>query len=325
MIKKCDGCGVLLQNDNKEEVGYTKSLEKYLCERCFRINNYGDYKVVAKSNDEFMSILHEVNKSDSLVIYVVDLFNLPKDISLINETLSNKQILVINKRDLFAKDIYNQKFLDYIEGNFIDKIIISSEKNYNFDNLLGLIRKHKTNDNVYVVGYTNSGKSTMINKLIYNYSNNKSKITTSILPSTTLDLIKIKLNDEITIIDTPGILDEGNICNLVDPLEYKKIVPKKTIDPITYQVKSKQYFYVNDYFVLEVNNNNISFFMSNYLEINRTVKKVSFDDMDYKEVDVSRNNDIVLNGLGFIKFSKNEKVKIFYKKGLDVYLRESLI
>ena len=46
MNKKCIGCGATLQTINTEEVGYVKeqNLEKSsLCERCFRIRNYGDY------------------------------------------------------------------------------------------------------------------------------------------------------------------------------------------------------------------------------------------------------------------------------------------
>jgi 30S ribosome assembly GTPase len=324
MIKKCIGCGSLLQSSDIEKEGFTKNTDNILCERCFRITNYGDYKVVAKTNDEFMSILQEVNKTNSLVLFVVDLFNLPKDIEYINKFLKNDQILVINKRDLFAKDIYNQKFLDYVKGDFKDKIIISSEKNYNFDNLLGMIRKYQKDNNIYVVGYTNSGKSTMINKLIYNYSNIGTKITTSILPSTTLDLIKINLNEDITLIDTPGILDKGNISNYVDALELKRILPKSTIRPITYQVRSNQYFLVDDLFVLEVDKNNVTFFLSNNLELKRMVKKPIIENMDAYDFEVIKE-DIVINGLGFIKFSSYSKIKIYVKKGVEVYKRESLI
>ena len=36
-------------------------------------------------------------------------------------------------------------------------------------------------------------------------------ITVSNLPSTTLDLIENKINDELTLIDTPGLLDNGSM------------------------------------------------------------------------------------------------------------------
>ena len=42
-MSKCHGCGIILQNENREELGFTPNLESELCERCFRIRNYNDY------------------------------------------------------------------------------------------------------------------------------------------------------------------------------------------------------------------------------------------------------------------------------------------
>ena len=64
---------------------------------------------------------------------------------------------------------------------------------------MGLINKYRMYKNVYVVGNTNAGKSTLINKIIDNYSIDKSLITISNMPSTTLDQIKIPIKDYILI------------------------------------------------------------------------------------------------------------------------------
>ena len=50
-----------------------------------------------------------------------------------------------------------------------------------------MIKKYKTTKNVYLVGNTNAGKSTLINKIIDNYSIDKAEITISSMPSTTLN------------------------------------------------------------------------------------------------------------------------------------------
>ena len=76
--------------------------------------------------------------------------------------------------------------------------------------------KYKHSNNVYVVGYTNAGKSTMINRFIHNYVKSPGMITTSIIPSTTIDNISVKISDELTLIDTPGILKDGSIINYVN-------------------------------------------------------------------------------------------------------------
>ena len=62
------------------------------------------------------------------------------------------------------------------------------------------IYKNKTSDNVFICGNTNAGKSTLINKFIKSYSNNDFEITTSILPSTTININEIKI-DENELID----------------------------------------------------------------------------------------------------------------------------
>ena len=35
-MSKCIGCGIALQNTDKEKLGYTKNLENKYCERCFK-------------------------------------------------------------------------------------------------------------------------------------------------------------------------------------------------------------------------------------------------------------------------------------------------
>ena len=76
---KCLGCGVVLQSLNIDDIGYTKNIEKELCERCCRIRNYNEYKIVTKENNDFIEILKNVNNTNDLVVLVVDLFNINKD------------------------------------------------------------------------------------------------------------------------------------------------------------------------------------------------------------------------------------------------------
>ena len=71
---KCTGCGVVLQNINKDKLGYTTSLNNKLCERCFKIRNYNEYSRVLKDNEDYINILKNINPND-LVVLVVDLFN----------------------------------------------------------------------------------------------------------------------------------------------------------------------------------------------------------------------------------------------------------
>lgn len=323
-MNNCIGCGAILQDTNKSEIGFTINLEKKLCERCFRIRNYGEYKTIVKDNNEFIEILKSINKTNDLVVLVLDIFNLNKNLEIIKQYINNDILIAITKRDLLPRSINDEKLLNYIDKfniNYIDKIIISSEKNYNFDELYNKISKYKKSKNVYVIGYTNAGKSTMINKLIYNYSDNNTTITTSILPSTTLNEINIKINDELNIIDTPGILEETSLYNLLDGKELKRIIPKKEIKPISYQIKAKQWIIIDKYAIIETEKIDLVIFVSNSLRIERTFKKPETKLKEQKiHID---NNDLVINGLGFIKCIGKGDIKVYSKT--EIYTRDNLI
>ncbi len=330
-MNKCLGCGATLQNIDVNEAGYSKEIyeDTALCMRCFRIKNYGDYKLVNKSNEEFIEILKSINKTNDLVLLVVDIFDINKKLDLIKEHLKNDILLVITKRDILPKVVNNNKLLNYFDQynlNLLDKVLISTNKNYNFDLLLGLIKKYKKSKNVYVVGFTNAGKSSMINKIIKNYSSSKYELTTSMLPSTTLSSLTIKIDDNLSLIDTPGILDEGNIINYIEPDKIKKIMPKNGIKPVTYQAKGLNTITIEDLASIEVTDNNLTFYMSNALNLNRHYRQLENRyELVKHELEVKQGEDIVIQGLGFIRVAMRDKITVYAKENVAVYTRKSLI
>lgn len=333
MEKTCKGCGVLLQDDNMLQEGYTTDIENDLCQRCFRMKNYGEYQVVAKSNDEYIEILKSISETKDLVLYIVDLLNLDRDLLKIREYISNKILLVLNKRDVLPKSVSEDKIKSYIDElglNFEDVVIISVKKNYNIDTLLNKIKKYQTSSKVYVVGNTNVGKSSLINKLLKNYSDNPNELTISPLPSTTLNKTMIELSDTITLIDTPGLVDRENIVNYVDSNMLKKINPKKEIKPRTYQLKPNQCLIIDslariDY--VEGEKNSFTVYASNSLKIRRMIASRHNDlkDLSKTTIDLKYREDIVINGLGWVKVVANGKVDIYLNKDVSVYTRKSII
>ena len=329
-MSKCYGCGVELQNITNDKIGYTSNLNNNLCERCFRIRNYNEYKTVIKDNNDYINILKEINKTDDLVVLVVDLFNINKNIEDISKYITNNILLVLTKRDLLPKSCYDEKFKEYFKNynlNIIDSVIISSLKNYNFDELYNKINSYKISNKVYIVGFTNSGKSTLINKIIYNYSNYDTVITTSNLPSTTIDSIEVKVNDSLTLIDTPGLLDNGDIINYIDSKTLKKIIPTKEIKPITYQIKDRQTIIIEDLVRLDVDKyNSLTIYMSNNLNIKRIYKDINdFKNSKKYELELEDDSDIVIQGLGFIKVTNKSKITLYIKESISVFVRKNLI
>lgn len=329
-MNKCIGCGATLQNNNVEDIGYTSNINNNLCERCFRIKNYNEYKLVTKSNDDYISILNSINSTNDLVLLVVDIFNISKNLDDISRYIKNDILLVLTKRDILPKSCYDKKLKDYFNNyNFhiIETIIISSKKNYNLDELYRMINNYKKSNKVYVVGFTNAGKSTLINKMMYNYSDINLNLTTSNLPSTTIDLLEIKLKDDLILVDTPGLLDSGDIINYIDLNIIKKVIPTKEIKPKNYQIKTKQIFIVDELFRLDVSDNtNLTFYISNNLNINRYYKdKDVLKNLRKYSLEIMDNSDIVIQGLGFIKVTAKAHINIYIKDGIRVFVRKNLI
>ena len=332
--KKCLGCGVVLQDQNILKEGYITSLENDICQRCFRMKNYGEYQVVTKSNDEYIEILKSVGKTKDLVLYITDLLNVEKDFSQIREILPNKMILVLNKKDVLPKSVKEQKLIAYLKGMNIqveEVIVISCAKNYNIDYLLKRIKYYQTSKNVYVVGHTNAGKSSLINKLIKNYSDNVQELTMSPLPSTTLNMVNIEINDYLTLIDTPGLVDSGSILNHVDEKMVKKISPKKEIKPRTYQLRKNQSIIIEDLVridYVEGEKNSFTVFVSNDLKVRRLLNLLNNEelkDLNKTTYQVKYDEDLVVVGLGFIKIVNKGVVDVYINKDVDTFMRKSLI
>ncbi len=322
-MNKCHGCGITLQDKDIDKLGFTKNINSELCERCFRIKHYNDYKRVIKDNNYVLDLLKKID-SKSLVVLVIDIINIPESLDLINKYIKNDILLVFSKADLLPSEMYDGK-LDKIANSlnvkYVDKLLVSSNKNYNLDLLMEKINQHKKTNNVYFVGFSNSGKSTLLNKIIYDYTDLNEIITTSLLPSTTLDLIEIKINDDLTIIDTPGLLEKGNLIDVIEEKYLSKVMPKKKINPRVYQVKGSQVINIENIISIMTENTNIVLYVSNDLKITREYdKKISG-----LEFNLDKDEDLVIPGLGFIEFKSKSHVVIKTKYGINIFKRNKLI
>lgn len=307
MNKVCIGCGSKFQTLDKNKEGYInpKVYEKAtLCERCFKIKYYGEAYVTDNPKDK-TSLIKMINDSKKSVVYLVDTLTISKETLSVIDSLSNKVYLVLTKRDLLPKSVKNSKLKEYISNLTLikDVFVISALKNNGVTELYNELIKNNEKS-VYVIGYTSSGKSTFINKLLM--LNGKSgNITTSSLPNTTLECINIKLNDKLTLIDTPGFVSENSSYNFIDVDIYKKLLPKSVIKPKVYTIKKDFMIILGDILRIENNSNedvNLVFYFKNEIKLNRmrSIRNELLKDKDKLDVKVS-DKDIILEGLGYIK------------------------
>lgn len=307
MNKVCIGCGSKLQTLDKNKEGYInpKVYEKAtLCERCFKIKYYGEAYVTDNPKDK-TSLIKMINDSKKSVVYLVDTLTISKETLSVIDSLSNKVYLVLTKRDLLPKSVKNSKLKEYISNLTLikDVFVISALKNNGVTEVYNELIKNNEKS-VYVIGYTSSGKSTFINKLL-TLNGKSGNITTSSLPNTTLECINIKLNDKLTLIDTPGFVSENSSYNFIDVDIYKKLLPKSVIKPKVYTIKKDFMIILGDILRIENNSNedvNLVFYFKNEIKLNkmRSIRNELLKDKDKLDVKVS-DKDIVLEGLGYIK------------------------
>lgn len=337
MTKKCTGCGALFQTSDPKKEGYVRS-EVYenalVCQRCFKIKNYGDYQVIDKNTDYYRKMFDAIKEKKDLVLFLCDILSLDDTINELNY-FEGPVILVITKIDLLPKSVKIKKLNDYIKKNYKlnvkDIIFLSSKKNYNVDLLLDSIKKYQKSKNIYLVGNTNAGKSTLINVLIKSTINNTSNyITTSMLPATTLDVIEVKLNDKITLIDTPGIVNNDNFLYKEKPDVVKVVSAKTEIKPRTYQMKPGQSVIIGDYARIDYlsdTKNSFTIYLSNEVK----VKRININTNDYlrnlkkNSFNLKEKKDVVINGLCFCKITKEASVDVYTKENVRIYERDNLI
>ncbi len=324
MTKKCSGCGSVLQCTDPMRVGYIPREKKDngVCVRCYKIRHYNQADLVSipRGNDE---VLEVVNKSLDFVVFMVDFININEDVINTYKKIKNDKLLVISKSDIIPKSIKRSTIINWLEscyGVSENILFLSTKKKLNINFLDKLFLKHRI---IYLLGFTNAGKSTLVNDYISDKLDKELIMTTSMIPNTTLDFNEIKF-DGVKLIDSPGFtydltFYESNEVDLI-----KKMDSKKFISPITHQVKDITYLNLEDRFIISSNiNNSLTFYMSNFLEL----KKIyNVDNYDYKKIiiNVADNSDVVIKGIGFINVKKACELSILSNYSELIEVRESM-
>ncbi|PWW26501.1 hypothetical protein DFO73_11072 [Cytobacillus oceanisediminis] len=361
----CIGCGVKIQTEEPEEIGYApqSALQKeaIICQRCFKLKHYNEVQDVSLTDDDFLKILNEIGQSDALIVKIVDIFDfngswLP---GLHRFVGNNKILLVGNKVDLLPKSVKTNKLINWMKQESKqlglkpeEVFLVSAAKGHFITEVAAAIDQYREGKNVYVVGCTNVGKSTFINRILKEVTGEGDIITTSHFPGTTLDIIEIPLSDGKALVDTPGIINHHQMAHYVDKRDLKVITPKKEIKPKVYQLNEGQTLFFGGLARFDFISGGRSSFVchfSNEINIHRTKMEKAdelyqnhagemltpprkeqmdtFPELVRHEFTIKEpKTDIVFSGLGWITVNEaGAKVAAYVPKGVHALVRKSLI
>lgn len=158
----------------------------------------------------FLKQIEKLIKEVDLVIEVLDARfpELTRNKQIEKKIISNKKnfFIIINKSDLISKQ-KSEEIKKQLKNETKKNVIFISAKEKKGINLIrkeiGIIKKQNNEFNIGIIGYPNSGKSTIINIL---GGKGKGKVGTSKKAGFTRGLQKIKLGPNTYLIDTPGII-----------------------------------------------------------------------------------------------------------------------
>lgn len=363
----CAGCGVRIQTESKELPGFVpvSALEKepLICQRCFRIKHYNEAASVAVDQDDFLRLLSGIGNTKALVVHIVDIFDFEGSlISGLQRFVGNNPVLlVVNKIDLLPKSLNMNRVRNWVQRQAkqeglrtVDVVLCSAKRNIGFERVIEEIERYREGRDVYVVGATNVGKSTLINRLIHDYSDLEQELTTSRYPGTTLDAIHIPLDDGKAIIDTPGIVYSSRLTEIVPRSFLGTLLPDKPIKPLVYQLNAGQTLFMGSiarFDFVEGERQSFTLYVANGLNIHRT--KLERADQLYEEhkggllggpakeqleeipvwtrhslrVKQGSYSDIYISGLGWIQVNSDSGalIDVYAPKSVKVIQRPSMI
>ncbi|MEX2461799.1 MAG: ribosome biogenesis GTPase YqeH [Paenibacillaceae bacterium] len=366
-ITHCEGCGVKLQTIDTAKLGFIPeqalNREPIICQRCFRIKHYNEVSSTALHQDDFLQILGHIGNTQSLVVHIVDIFDFEGSLigSLPRFIGTNPLLLVVNKIDLLPKVSNLNKIVNWVQRQLkeqglrpVEIVMVSAKKNIGFERFMQTLDKHRAGKDIYVVGATNVGKSTLINRLIRDYSDLEAELTTSQYPGTTLDIVKIPLDDGKFIFDTPGIVYKHRLSELVAKRDIQALLPNEAIKPMVFQLNEQQTLFFGAlarFDFIHGERQSFTCYVSSAIKIHRTklekadelyaehrgemLKPPSKEDLESLppltkhpvHIRKGSNVDVLISGLGWIKINSlaGAELEVHVPKGVKLSIRESLI
>lgn len=359
----CFGCGGTLQNSYPDAPFYVpKPIDSdapQLCRRCYRLRHYGDVQPAALTAESYHDMIDGLLEKEALMVLVVDVFDLAGSfVPMIRRLLLEKDVVVLaNKCDLIPKSVplrkMAHKVMRQLHAEGIkprDVIPVSAIKKVQIDLAIDTLFERAKGRDVYVLGATNVGKSTLINAFIA-ASSGKAERPLSVHGSrgTTQGFIALPFG-AATLYDTPGLYPTNHMAECLTETSYALLQAKKEIKPLSYQLTEGQTLFLGglcrlDHLAGQAGSWIV--YVAPTVPIHRrkthdaeafytrhlggllhppTPEETSFDLKRHRfNLDPRVKTDLVIPGLGFVTVRGVSKLDVYTPRNVAPTLREALI
>ena len=230
---KCPGCGAVFQSEDPEKSGYVipsknpviRDWERdsdlasrtLVCQKCFNLKHYNKPFPITITSSEIMEYLGHLQRRKGLILYVVDLLDLPGSLftNLLETVGEAKRIIIVgNKVDLLPVDGHTEKQKAHLQemlftickahglegGNIRSTCLVSAKTGFGMLQLASKILEHWDHKgDIYLVGCSNAGKTSLFNLLldllsVYKDADLLQRATVSLWPYTTQRMLRFPVS-----------------------------------------------------------------------------------------------------------------------------------
>lgn len=230
---KCPGCGAAFQSEDPEKAGYVMPSKNpitgekdpdcdlnsitLVCQKCFNLKHYNKPSPITVSSSEIMGYLSQIQRKKGLILYVVDMMDLPGSLfaNLLEIVGEAKRIIIVgNKVDMLPVEgnhtgkqeehlkevLFTTGKAHGLEGANIKSMCLTSAKTgFGITQLASKIMEHWDHKgDIYLMGCSNSGKTSLFNLLLDLFSVHKKadllqRATVSLWPGTTQRMLRFPI------------------------------------------------------------------------------------------------------------------------------------
>lgn len=232
---RCPGCGIVFQSEDPGKPGYvipaknpttgdqgtgsnavhlTRTL---ICQKCFDLKYYNKPFPISVSSAEIIENLRHLQRRKGLILYVVDLLDLPGSLftNLLETIGEAKRIIIVgSKIDMLPVDGHTGKQKEHLyemlfttckahglDGANIKSVcLVSAKTGFGMLQLASKILEHWDHKgDIYLVGCSNTGKTSLFNLLldlfsVYKKADLLQRATVSLWPYTTQSMLRFPIS-----------------------------------------------------------------------------------------------------------------------------------